>query len=1120
MISVRVLGPVAVFGEDGVEGALSPELRRLLGLLVVADGAPVSADRLAEYVAEGNVDGSTVRTAVSRLRKVLGDRVESVDGGYRLAVGPDGLDSARFEQLSERARSATGAVEVAVLRKAVELWRGPTLGDLAGEEWAAGWAARLDGMRATAIEDLAEALVREGRRRDAIELLDDHVRDHPYRERPIGTLMRALADDGRAADALRMFERFRITLRDDTGLEPSAELRAVEAGLLTSSNRDDDPVLPSGTVTFLFTDIEGSTQRWQEGEATMTAALTAHDAALREVVGAHGGVVFKHTGDGMCAVFASAPGAVEAAVEAQRRLELPVRMGIHTGEAELREGDYFGPTLNRVARIMDAGHGGQILMSRATAALVPAVGGNDLGEHQLKGLSSSERIFQVGDGEFPALRVATARKGNLPAGLTAFIGRERELASVVGHVTERRLVTLLGVGGTGKTRLAVEAGRALAPVFPDGCWIVELARVSVPEAVAVATCAGLGIVPPENGDAVDLIVRRLRNERRLIVMDNCEHLLDAAAEVVERIAESCPSVSVLATSREPLMVEGEHLVPTPSLSHDDAVAMFLERARSEAPSLEFDEHQMAAIDQLCDRLDRLPLAIELAASRMRSMSPIDAARRLDQRFRLLVGGRRSRMERHQTMRGTVEWSYELCDETEQRVFDRISVFAADFGLDAACAVVGDDVLDDLDVEDAITHLIDRSMVQRHLAADGSSRYRLLETLRAFGHEQLVDSGDADRIRERHATYVAVAVGALSLRALGPDEDAVHAQLRELAPDGLVALDWSLDGGNWERAYRIANGFYYASPGVTFALMNRMHARQPEAPEGLLDDDRGMLMARMAAVLSGMDWRELGGQEALVAYGDTMPTPDTDHWEFGLVSALDPEALGDDYLDIASRWLDMYENAPAACRFTELIATADGVLVARADAGEREIAAAKRLLSEAEALAELIDSETARARCVATALILADLTGELGDVMARAQRALDRVVEPSGGDIWAASRFLRVRSKHGRVMRRDLTRPLDWTLGNPTPVGIGLAQISTVVALIRLGNEMLARRLAASITGSARQVVARFHRESLTDAIFDDLIGQPDASLKVDEVFADVVTFAESLDDPPPGGDSG
>jgi hypothetical protein len=252
----------------------------------------------------------------------------------------------------------------------------------------------------------------------------------------------------------------------------------------------------------------------------------------------------------------------------------------------------------------------------------------------------------------------------------------------------------------------------------------------------------------------------------------------------------------------------------------------------------------------------------------------------------------------------------------------------------------------------------------------------------------------------------------------------------------------------------------------------------------------------------------------------MPTPDTDHWEFGLVSALDPEALGDDYLDIASRWLDMYENAPAACRFTELIATADGVLVARADAGEREIAAAKRLLSEAEALAELIDSETARARCVATALILADLTGELGDVMARAQRALDRVVEPSGGDIWAASRFLRVRSKHGRVTRRDLTRPLDWTLGNPTPVGIGLAQISTVVALIRLGNEMLARRLAASITGSARQVVARFHRESLTDAIFDDLIGQPDASLKVDEVFADVVTFAESLDDPPPGGDSG
>jgi len=355
-VHVRILGPIRVFDEDG-EAALSPQSRRLLGLLVVNLGSDVSADKIAECLSDGDLDGSKLRNAVLRLRKVLGDRVETVAGGYRLRLGEGEFDAARFESLREQSRVAAKSERPTVIADALDMWEGRALEDLADEEWAAPTATGLDGARAALTEDLAEALNDASRFDESIEVLETHLVSNPYRERPVALLMRALAGSGRLPEALRAYQRYRVTLRDETGLEPSSELRALETELLTDDGKGTRDLaaptpasLPSGTVTFLFTDIEGSTERWQRDEALMSEDLAQHDKAIRAAVELQHGVVFKHTGDGLCAVFTSAPAAIEASVGIHQTAGLPVRVGVHIGETEMRDGDYFGPTLNRVAR--------------------------------------------------------------------------------------------------------------------------------------------------------------------------------------------------------------------------------------------------------------------------------------------------------------------------------------------------------------------------------------------------------------------------------------------------------------------------------------------------------------------------------------------------------------------------------------------------------------------------------------------------------------------------------------------------------------------------------------------------------------------------------------------------
>ncbi len=516
-------------------------------------------------------------------------------------------------------------------------------------------------------------------------------------------------------------------------------------------------------VTFLFTDVEGSTRRWEADADGMRVALAAHDEALRKAIEAHRGWLFKHTGDGVCAAFASPRSAVDAAVAAQRELELPVRMGLATGEAELREGDYFGAVLNRAARVMAAGHGGQILVADSTAGVLSGVDLIDLGPRRLRDLPALVQVFQVqAEGlctDFPSLRALDAGPGNLRPAPTSLIGRESEAGEVQAAVKAHRLVTLTGVGGVGKTRLALEVAGRLVDEFPDGVWLFELAAVADPAAVPDAVATVLGITQQPGRNVAESVAAALEGRVRLLVFDNCEHLLDAAADLIEAILAASATIKIVATSREGLGIADEQLWPVPSLNVDAgvdsaAVALFVERAQHVSPRFTVgDEGEAAAVVEICRRLDGIPLAIELAASRMAAMTASEVRERLDQRLRLLVGSRRG-LERHQTLRHAVAWSYDLLDDAERALLVRCSVFAGGFDLQSACAVAGfADAPDDLAILDLLDALVRKSLLVADRSA-GRTRYSMLETIRQFAEEQLVARGEASEIRAAHSRYFA------------------------------------------------------------------------------------------------------------------------------------------------------------------------------------------------------------------------------------------------------------------------------------------------------------------------------------------------------------------------------
>jgi len=605
-------------------------------------------------------------------------------------------------------------------------------------------------------------------------------------------------------------------------------------------------------VTFLFTDVEGSTRRWEADADEMRIALTAHDDVLRKAIEAHGGWLFKHTGDGVCAAFASPRSAVDAAVAAQRALELPVRMGLATGEAELRDGDYFGMVLNRAARVMAAGHGGQILLADSTAGLLSGVDLVDLGPRRLRDLPTPIGVFQVRAAglrtEFPPLRALDVNSGNLRPATTSFIGRESEAGEVHAALKAHRLVTLTGVGGVGKTRLAVEVAGRLADEFPDGVWFFELAAVTDPAAMPDAVAAVLGITQQPGKTVTESVAAALEGRVRLLVIDNCEHLLDAAADLIEAILAASATVTILATSREGLGVTDEQLWPVPSLDvgagiDSAAVSLFVERAHSVAPRFSMATTDEAeAVIEICRRLDGIPLAIELAASRMASMTAIEVRDRLDQRFRLLVGSRRA-LERHHTLRHAVAWSYDLLDDTERALLERCSVFAGGFDLESACAVMGSE--DDFATLDLLDALVRKSL----LVADRSSgrtRFSMLETIRQFAEDQLAASGAATEARTAHARYFAGCEADILARWDSPRQreayDWVTVELANLR----TAFRWAADHGDLDVAAPIATcaGF------LGFMVQNYepvVWAEELIEPAGAVDHPRLAFLYVMASM---------------------------------------------------------------------------------------------------------------------------------------------------------------------------------------------------------------------------------------------------------------------------------
>jgi predicted ATPase len=699
----------------------------------------------------------------------------------------------------------------------------------------------------------------------------------------------------------------------------------------------------------LFTDVEGSTRRWEADVEGMRAALAAHDQVLRSAIEGHGGWLFKHTGDGVCAAFASPRSAVDAAVAAQREVQLPVRMGLATGEAELRDSDYFGTVLNRAARVMATGHGGQILLADSTAVLLSGVDLMDLGARRLRDVSTPVGVFQVrAPGlatDFPPLRALDTSPGNLRRATSSLIGRESELDEVQAAVKSHRLVTLTGVGGVGKTRLALEVAARLVDEFPDGVWFFELAAVTDPASVPDAVAAVLGITQQPGMSVSESVAAALEGRMRLLVFDNCEHVRDAAADLVESILAQSATVRILATSREGLGIPDEQLWLVPSLDlgagiDSAAVDLFVERARSASGFSMATTDEASAVVEICRRLDGIPLAIELAASRMASMTASEVRDRLDQRFRLLVGSRRG-LTRHQTLRHAVAWSYDLLDGAEKRLLGRCSVFAGGFDLESARAVTGSG--DEFAILDLLDALVRKSL----LVADRSSgrtRFSMLETIRQFAEEQLVACGEASEIRAAHARYFA-----------GREADIMA--LWD-SPRQREAYDWfTVELANLRSAYRWAADHNDLDVAVTIATWAAWlgfwtHNYEPIAwAEELIEPARTADHPRLAflyAMASSCWWP--GRIEAAVGYSDAgqlvIGSGRHDEVPFGLEGA-----LGAAYLHFGQpdRQVEWCRARLAFGRDTHGITTAFlTVALTVAGCGEEARTAANGLIEVAEA----------------------------------------------------------------------------------------------------------------------------------------------------------------------------
>jgi predicted ATPase/class 3 adenylate cyclase len=606
------------------------------------------------------------------------------------------------------------------------------------------------------------------------------------------------------------------------------------------------PELPTGTVTFLFTDVEGSTSLLNElGAETYADALAEHRAVIREACTGNGGVEVDTQGDASFFAFPTAPGALAAASDFTARLAadgpIRVRVGVHTGTPFVGEEGYVGPDVHRAARIAAAGHGGQILVSASTASLVDTEL-TDLGEHRFKDLGAPERVFQLGGGELPGLK--SLYRTNLPVPATPFLGRARELQDVVELLTgaDARLVTLTGPGGSGKTRLLLHAAAEASDGFPDGMFWIPLAPLRDASALATAFAQSLEVREQPGIAAMQSLVRAFAGKRALILVDNCEHVLDSAAAIVRAFVDGCPRLVVAASSRERLGLRAERIYAVPPMTASDGEHLFVERASAVSPSFRSDDHVAA----ICEAVDELPLAIELAAARVRSLSTRSIRERLAESLGLLATRDRDVEARQRTLEATIEWSYDLLGADEQRILRELSVFAGGCTLAAAEAVAGSDL-------DSLESLLDKSLIRHRIDEAGNDRYWLLETIREFAASRLSVAGEAERAAARHMEFFLMYAPQLLGRAGRPTSDELVDHYKADAANFRIALARALARGDAASALRFVRClgrllYRLAPPGDAYSI-----ARASLALPGGADDDRAYALVRaanFAALLGG------------------------------------------------------------------------------------------------------------------------------------------------------------------------------------------------------------------------------------------------------------------------------
>lgn len=603
------------------------------------------------------------------------------------------------------------------------------------------------------------------------------------------------------------------------------------------------PDLPTGTVTFLFTDIEGSTKLWQKYPDAMPNALKTHHAILSETITAHGGYVFQIIGDAFCAAFTTATNGLDAALAAQRALRdatwgetgsIRVRMALHTGAADLRVGEYTsgeyisGLTLSRASRLLSAGHGGQILLSLLTAELArehlpPETILHDLNLHRLKDLDRPEHIYQVVvpdlDSEFLPLKTLDTQPNNLPIQLTSFIGREQDMVRVKDIMNRTRIITLTGVGGSGKTRLAIQIAADIIDEFPDGVWIVELAPLDDPTLVPYSVTTALGL-QLQYGRTIQLALTEYLHERIcLLVFDNCEHLIDTCARLIDTLVRACPNLKILSTSREGFGIPGEVVYNIPSLaipsletltaqslSQYESVRLFYDRALSIQPNFSITDQNATAIAQICNQLDGIPLAIELAAARVNVLSVEQISERLVDRFRLLTGGSRTALPRQQTLRALIDWSYSLLSPVERILFERLSVFTGGWTLEAAESICAGDGIESIEVLDSLITLVAKSLVGVTEGLDDRVRYTFLQTIRLYAHEKLINSKQLDQFRNRHLNWFLDFEERARPKLFNAEQVVMLNRLDAEHDNFRTALAWSIETAI-EKGLRLAAGLY-------------------------------------------------------------------------------------------------------------------------------------------------------------------------------------------------------------------------------------------------------------------------------------------------------------------------